>query len=126
LELIERVVTQIADKRSVDAARTVVGGLGVGGRVALIGARSLQGKVAGVLLLGTRLEDAKVQRENSPSESLHFLSVGPRESYRAFVEQLQKLGYPAVELPVPELVPSKWDTVPVDQVTDWLLSLGRI
>lgn len=126
IELVERVRSQVADKWSLDAARTVVGGLGVGGRMALIGARSLQDKAVGVLLLATPLEGVKVQRENTPSDSLHFLSVGPRESYREFLEQLQKLGYPAVDLPVPELVPSKWDTVPVEQITDWLLGLGRI
>ena len=126
IELIERVRSQIADKRSLDAARTVIGGLGVGGRLALIGARSLQDKASGVLLLATPLENVKVQQENSPSQSLHFLSVGPRETYRDLIEQLQKLGYPALELPVPELTPSKWDAVPAERITDWLLGLGRI
>lgn len=126
IELIDRVRTQIADRRPLDAARTVVGGLGVGGRLALVGARASQNKIAGVLLIGTPLDSIRIQRENSPSDSVHVLAVGPRDTYRDFIDQLTKLGYPAVDVPVPELVPSKWDTLPVDPITHWLRGLGRI
>ncbi|MGN6548107.1 MAG: PDZ domain-containing protein [Aureliella sp.] len=126
VELIDRVRSQVADRRPLDPARTVVGGLGVGGRLALIGARASQSKISGVMLIGTPLEGVKVQRENSPSDSLHVLAVGPRDSYRDFLDQLRKFGYPAVDIPVPELVPSKWETLPLEQITDWLHGLGRI
>jgi len=126
IELIERVRLQVAERRKLDKARTVIGGVGVGGRLALVGARAARGQVAGVLMLGTSLESVRIQRENSPSDSLHFLTVGQRESYRDFVEQLQKMGYPAVELPVPEFTPAKWDTLPVEAVVQWLIALGRI
>lgn len=126
IELIERVRAQIAEKRPLDAARTVVGGMGVGGRLAMIGAFASKGKVAGTLLLATPLEGVRVRRENSPSESLHYLIFGARQSYADFFEALQKGGYPSIAVPLPELVPTKWETVPVESIVGWLLGLGRI
>lgn len=126
IELVERARVQINEKRTLDASRTVVAGQGVGGRLALVAARAAKGKIAGVMTLGTPLENVKLQRENSPSDSLHMLFVGPRATYRDLLEQLQKSGFPALDIAVPELVPSKWDTVPVERITDWLLGLGRI
>lgn len=126
IELVERARVQINDNRTLDPSRTVVAGQGAGGQLALVAARAAQGKIAGVMTLGTPLESVKVRRENSPGDSLHMLFVGPRATYRDLLEQLQKSGFPALDIAVPELVPSKWDTVPVERITDWLLGLGRI
>lgn len=126
IELVDRARGQINEKRALDAGRTVVAGQGVGGRLALVAARASKGKMSGLLTIGTPMENVKLQRENSPSESLHMLFAGARESHRELLEQLQKAGYPALEIAVPELVPSKWDTVPVERITEWLLGLGRI
>jgi membrane-associated protease RseP (regulator of RpoE activity) len=126
IELVERVRGQVHEKRSLDAARTVVGGQGVGGRLALVAARASKGKINGVLTLGTPLENAKLQRENSPSDSMHFLLVGAPETFTDLVKQLQEFGYPAFSISAPELAPSKWDTTPVDRISQWLLGLGRL
>ncbi|MCC6508596.1 MAG: hypothetical protein IT423_05790, partial [Pirellulaceae bacterium] len=126
IELVERVRSQVDEKRSLEAARTVVGGQGVGGRLALVAARASKGKISGVVTLGTPLENAKLARENSPSDSLHFMMVGPQETYADLLKQLQELGFPALEMPAPELVPAKWETVPVEGINRWLLGLARL
>lgn len=126
IELVERVRETVHQKRSIDAGRTVVGGQGVGGRLALVAARVAKGKVSGVLTLGTPLENAKLSRENSPSDSMHFMMVGASETFSDLLKQLRDSGYPAQGLPVPDLAPNKWEAVPVEGIVNWLLSLGRI
>ena len=126
IELVERVRETVSQKRSIDSGRTVVGGQGVGGRLALVAARVAKGKVNGVLTLGTPLENAKLQRENSPSDSMHFLLIGAPETYSDLLKQLREFGYPAQALPAPELAPNKWEAVPVEGIVNWLLSVGRI
>lgn len=126
IELVERVRETVSQKRAIDAGRTVVGGQGVGGRLALVAARVAKGKINGVLTLGTPLENAKLQRENSPSDSMHFLLVGLTESYADLLKQLRESGYPAHGLPAPELAPNKWEAVPIEGIVNWLLGIGRI
>ncbi len=126
IELVERVRETVSQKRTIDAGRTVVGGQGVGGRLALIAARVAKGKVNGVLTLGTPLENARLQRENSPSDAMHFMLVGVPESYSDLLKQLREFGYPAQGLAAPELAPNKWEAVPVEGIVNWLMSIGRI
>lgn len=126
IELVERVREIVGEKRTIDAGRTVVGGQGVGGRLALVAARVAKGKVNGVLTLGTPLENAKLQRENSPSDSMHFMLVGLPESYSDLLKQLRESGYPSHGLPAPELGPNKWDAAPIESIVNWLLTVGRI
>ena len=126
IELVERVRETVGQKREIDLGRTVVGGQGVGGRLALVAARVAKGKINGVLTLGTPLENAKLQRENSPSDSMHFMLVGVQESYSDLLKQLRESGYPAHGLPAPELAPNKWEAVPVEGIVNWLLTVGRI
>ncbi len=126
VELIERVRTQLSEKRAIDRARTVVAGQGAGGRLALIGSRASRGKVNGILLLATPLDAVRVRRENSPTDSMYFMLVGPQGSYSEFLKQLVELGYPASSIPVPDLGPAKWDSLPVERIVNWLVQLGRI
>jgi serine protease Do len=125
VELVGRVISRVEETVPIDPAQTVVGGIGVGARLAIIGARAVKGKASGVLMLAAPLEGARVQRENSPLESLHILAVGPAEGYRDFVQQLQKLGFPALGMPA-ELTPTNWEALPRREVQDWLRGLGRI
>ncbi len=111
IELVERVRETVGEKRSIDAARTVVAGQGVGGRLAVVAARAAKGQIRGVLTLGTPLENARLQRENSPSDSLHFLLVGLPETFSELLKQLRELGYPAQSIPTPELAPNKWEAI---------------
>lgn len=126
VELVGRVITQLNESYSIDSARTVVGGMGAGARMALIGGRAAKGKVVGVIMMGTATDGIRVQRENTPLESLHFLLIGSEESYRSFLQQLTKFGFPAMGVPVPELSPSKWETVPFTEIRAWLAGIGRI
>ncbi len=106
IELVERVREVVSEKRAIDAGRTVVGGQGVGGRLALVAARVAKGKINGVLTLGTPLENAKLQRENSPSDCMHFMLVGLPESYNDLLKQLRESGYPAHESQRPNSLPT--------------------
>ncbi len=126
IELIERVRAQITEKRDIDPARTVSCGQGVGGRLALVGARASTGKIAGAVTVATSLDGVRVQQENSPSATLHFLFIGAHDAHAEFLELLQKLGFPAAEVAVPDLGPGKWEQVPMDSLLNWLVGLGRI
>jgi pimeloyl-ACP methyl ester carboxylesterase len=126
IELAERVRETVNDKRPIDIGRTVIAGQGVGGRLALIAARAAKGKVNGVLTLGTPLENAKLSRENSPSDSMNFLMVGLPDSYADLLKQLKESGYPAQGMGASELAPNKWDALPIEGIVSWLLSIGRI
>ncbi|MFO1065801.1 MAG: PDZ domain-containing protein [Pirellulales bacterium] len=126
IELVGRVIHQIDEKHSIDSARTAVAGIGAGSRLALIAARAAKDDVTGVVMIAAPLEGIRVQKENSPLETPHFLFIGAEKSYREFLKQLQKFGYPATGLPTVLATPLKWETLPVGELRDWLHGLGRI
>jgi len=125
LELAERVLGRLQTTYAVDPARIVVGGLGVGGRLALIAGGMMREKVAGVLTVGTQLPRFQVRQSNFPLQSIDYLLVGEEQSLQVAVETLHKAGFSALSLPAATTQPEKWESHPLDQMVRWLEGLAR-
>ncbi|MCR9292681.1 MAG: PDZ domain-containing protein [bacterium] len=125
LELAERVLGRLQTSYAIDPARIVVGGLGVGGRLALIAGGMMREKVAGVLTVGTQLPAFQVRQSNFPLQSIDYLLVGEEQPLQAAIEALRKAGFSALALPAAIAQPEKWDSHPMDQIARWLEGLAR-
>ncbi len=124
-QLIGRVIGKLENSYRIDPSRTAVAGLGAGGQLALVGARLQMDKIAGVMTLAARLEGLNWREPNSPLQSLKFLFAG-NDSVVEACDRLRKLGYPATPLPAPELNPGKLESLPIEQIKNWLIGLDRI
>ncbi len=125
IELAGRVVGRMEKGYSLDPAKIVFAGLGVGGRIALVAASTRPEKIRGVATLGTDLRRFQSRRPNTPLKSVDFLLVGPEDQLREPAAQLIDQGYATIVVPDTGLQPQKWETVPQSKIEFWLEGLAR-
>ena len=125
LELAGRVIGRLQKNYSIDSARLVVAGLGIGGRFALLAGTMLRDRVAAVMTIGTRLEKVVPRVANLPLQSIDFLLVGDVAMLAASAENLRGAGYCTSVLAAPGLESQKWETHPVEPIQLWLEGLAR-
>lgn len=125
LELTSRVLGRMQKGYDIDKARTVLCGLGVGGRMALASAGALRDKVAGVATINTDLNRFAKVSPNAPLQSLDFFFSGDVEALAKPVEYLRELGYAATSVDGSTVEPQKLESHPQTQLESWLESLGR-
>lgn len=123
-ELPERLIARLTQEYKLDASRTVVGGWGIGGQLALRAAIGSKKQFAAVLTIATPLRGIPIARPSMPLQTLDFLVVGGKAE--ALVEQLNLMGFVANFLNPAGLDVSKWNSVPMDAISKWLESLGHI
>jgi serine protease Do len=126
IQLASRVIGRLDNNYALDKSRTVVGGLGVGGRVALAAAAADIHRVAGVVTLGTPLPKLGLRQANSPLESLDFLLVGDERELENANRQLSDNGYAVNVVPAGDLETAQWETIPAEPIYLWLEGLGRL
>ncbi len=102
------------------------GGIGVGGRVAILAAGSDRKRVSGALLIGTELETLALRAENAPLESLQFLFAGKPDALEAAVGKLDENGFWAQIVPMTDFASGKWELIPLEPIMRWLEGLGRL
>lgn len=125
-ELAGRIITRFENRFRLDKSRTIVGGLGIGGRLGLLAASQSGQKVSGVVTIGTSLERFGLRRANSPQQTLRFLLVGENERLIPAAEQFQKAGFAANVIATDTLELQKWETIPVESIGSWLEGMGRL
>ncbi|MCA9132525.1 MAG: PDZ domain-containing protein [Planctomycetales bacterium] len=125
VELAGRVIGRLDKNYEIDKRRTVIGGLGIGGRIALAAAASELPRVAGAMTLGTELSRLGWPQSNAPLQSIDFLLAGEVKPLAAIAEQLSERGYAANVVAAAELDVGVWETLPTQQIHLWLEGLGR-
>ncbi len=125
LQLAGRVLGRMKNGYTIDKARTVLGGLGVGGRMALLAAGMQPDKISAVMTIGTDFGRLRAGSRNSPLQSIDYLLVGDSEALTAAAENLKQNGYAAEILPGNGLEPQKLETHPQEQLELWLEGLAR-
>lgn len=123
-ELPERLIARLSQEYKIDGLRTVVGGWGIGGQLAVRTALAANKQFSAVVTIGTPHRGLPLNRGSMPLQTIDFLFVGGKVA--ALVEQLNILGFVANYLNPPGLDVSKWSTVPMESITKWLESLGHI
>jgi len=126
VELAGRVMGRLGNSYQIDKSRTVLAGLGVGGRMALAAALTEGQRTAGALIVGTELSRFTWPRQNAPLQSLDFLFVGQAQRLGPIAQSLNDMGYAANTLHPNNLDVSKWDTLPTQEIQRWLEGLGRL
>lgn len=121
-----RVIGRMQKGYRIDQARTVLAGLGVGGRVALIASTTERERVSAVVAVGADLRGLQVRRGNAPMQSLEFLFVGKDETLEEPASELSDLGFGAIVLSAAAVDPQKLETLPQQQIERWLEGLGRL
>ncbi|GIW98790.1 MAG: type I deoxyribonuclease HsdR [Pirellulaceae bacterium] len=125
LELAQRTLGRLQQHYSIDPARVVVGGLGIGGRLAVLAGLSARDRVAGVLLIDTDLGQFAPRQANMPMQSVDFLLVGGASTNASAVEALRAAGYSVIEVESTAGEQKDWRIVPAEPVQLWLAGLGR-
>ncbi len=123
-ELPERLIARLSQEYKLDSLRTVVGGWGIGGQLAVRTGLAASKQFSAVMTIGTPLRGLPLNRANMPLQSVDFLFIGGKAE--ALAEQLNLLGFVANSLNPPGLDITKWSTVPMEAITKWLESLGHI
>jgi membrane-associated protease RseP (regulator of RpoE activity) len=126
IELAGRVLGRLDNNYRLDKSRTVIGGLGVGGRIALAAAANDLQRVSGVMTLGTQLSRLGWRQQNAPMQSIDFLFVGDEPQLSPTAQRLSDIGYAAEVIPAGGLNVSKWETLPSVEIRLWLEGLGRL
>jgi serine protease Do len=126
VELAGRVIGRLGNSYQIDKSRTVLAGLGVGGRMALAASLTEGQRTAGTLIVGTELSRFTWPRQNAPLQSLDFLFVGEAQRLGPIALSLNEMGYAANTLHPNNLEVSKWDTLPALDIQRWLEGLGRL
>ncbi len=126
VELASRVLGRLENAYQLDWGRTVIGGLGVGGRLGIIAAGADRQRVAGALVIGTSVGNMALRTENSPLESLQFLFAGKLAELEEPIRRLDENGFSAFSIPLNEFTPGKWELLPLEPITRWLEGLGRL
>lgn len=124
IELAARLLTRLDQEYSIDSSRIAIGGIGVGGQLALMAAVAERKRVAGVWTLGTTLRRFPLRQSSSPLETLDFLLIGDAQ-LQTVAEQLGRVGYVANSLAA-EVDASQWESVPFDALSRWLEILGYL
>jgi hypothetical protein len=125
VELTQRLLARLDQEYSIDRFRTVVGGMGVGGRLALMSGMMDNQRVAAVWTLGTQLRSFQPRQPSAPMQTLDFLFVGEKK-LENLTDQLNRMGYVANRLTSPNLDLSQWNTVPFAAMVRWLENLGQL
>lgn len=125
VELTSRLLARLDQEYSIDRFRTVVGGMGVGGRLALMSGMMESQKVAAVWTLGTPLRSFQPRQPSAPMQTMDFLFVGDKH-LDSLADQLNRMGYVANWLASPNLDLSQWNTVPFAAMVRWLENLGQL
>ncbi len=120
-----RVIGRLSNNYQLDKARTVVAGLGVGGRVALAAALMENQRVSGAMTVGTNLTRLGWPMQNAPMQSIDFLLIGEAKPLEPAAESLNKKGYAVNVQAAGSLDIGKWETLPTQVVQRWLEGLGR-
>lgn len=125
VELTQRLLARLDQEYSIDRFRTVVGGMGVGGRLALMSGMMDTQRVAAVWTLGTQLRSFQPKQPSAPMQTLDFLFVSENK-LENLTDQLNRMGYVANWLTSPNLDLSQWNTVPFAAMVRWLENLGQL
>lgn len=120
-----RVIGRLSNNYQLDKARTVIVGLGVGGRVALAAALMENQRVSGAMTVGTDLSRLGWPQQNSPMQSIDFLLIGDPKQLDPVAASLSKMGFAANVQAVNNLEIGKWETLPTPVIQRWLEGLGR-
>jgi serine protease Do len=126
VELASRVLGRLENAYQLDWGRTVIGGLGIGGRLAILAAGADRQRIAGALVIGTNVSSMALRTENSPLQSLQFLLAGKPAELEDALARLDENGFSAFAVPMAEFTPGKWELIPLEPVTRWLEGLGRL
>lgn len=126
LELAGRVLGRLNKNYEIDPRRTVIGGFGIGGRMALLAANMQPERVAGVLTMGTSLGGIRLRQSNYPLKSLDYLLVGNEGNLEPAAKALRESGYAAIVLGAQENVAKDWSALPTLKIETWLEGLGRL
>lgn len=126
VELAGRVIGRLDNTYELDKTRTVIAGLGVGGRIALAASLTESSRVSGTLVVGTELKRFRWPRENAPLQSIDFLIVGEATKVGPIAKSLSDSGYAANILSPNNLDVTKWETLPAVDLHRWLEGLGRL
>ncbi|RMF42146.1 MAG: PDZ domain-containing protein [Planctomycetota bacterium] len=125
VELGMRTLGRLQKLYPIDPQRVVLGGLGIGGRVALLAAMSAPERVTGVLTIQTNLGEFAPRQMNMPMKSLDFLLVGDAAQMQASAETLRKGGYLVTIVEGSGGDTNSWQAAPIDQLQLWLAGLAR-
>ena len=126
LELAGRVLGRLNKNYEIDPRKTVFGGYGIGGRMALLAANMQPERVAGVMLMGTKVGGFQLKQRNFPLKSLDYLLIGNEELLNPAAKQLRDGGYAATVVNAPENISKQWSALPKLQLETWLEGLGRL
>ncbi len=126
VELAGRVIGRLDKSYELDKSRTVIAGLGVGGRIALAAALTEGSRVSGAMVVGTELTRFRWPRQNAPLQSIDFLLVGEATKLSPIAKSLSTAGYAANVLSSGSIDVSKWETFPATDLHRWLEGLGRL
>ncbi len=126
IELAGRVLGRLDNSYQIDKARTVIAGLGVGGRMALAASLTESQRVSGTVVVGTELSRFGWPRQNAPLQSIDFLMIGDARQMGLIAQSLGDMGYVANLLSPNNLDVSKWETFPTIELQRWLQGLGRL
>jgi S1-C subfamily serine protease len=126
IELAGRVIGRLSNSYAIDKQRTVIAGLGVGGRIALAASLSEGQRVSGAMTISTDLSRFRWPRSNAPMQSTDFLLVGPTKTLTPVAQTLSDKGYVANVVEAGDLDLSQWDSFPTAIIRRWLEGLGRL
>lgn len=126
VELAGRVIGRLDKSYELDKSRTVIAGIGVGGRIALAAALTESSRVSGAMVVGTELARFRWPRQNAPLQSVDFLLVGEETKMSSVAKSLSAAGYAANVLGSGSIDVSKWETFPTAELHRWLEGLGRL
>ncbi len=126
VELAGRVIGRLDKQYQIDKLRTVLAGLGSGGRMALGASLMENQRVSGALAIGTDFTRFGWPRANSPMQSTDFFLVGGEKQLAPVTEKLSGMGYSVNVATTPNLELSKWETFPAQDMQLWLEGLGRL
>ncbi len=126
VELAGRVIGRLDKTYQIDKARTVIAGLGVGGRIALAAALTESSRVSGAVVVGTELSRFRWPRQNAPLQSTDFLMIGETSQMSPIAKSLSDAGYAVNAFSPNNLDVSKWETLPTVDLRRWLEGLGRL
>jgi serine protease Do len=126
VELAGRSIGRLENAYKLDPMRLVIGGIGIGGRLAIGAAAMDRQRIVGALVIGTQVNNLGLKSENSPLQSLQFLFVGKQDELQDPVNRIEANGFSANIIPMNELTPGKWEMIPLEPITRWLEGLGRL
>ena len=124
-ELASRLLARLDQQYRIDRSRTVVGGIGVGGQLAILAGLTESQRISGIFTVATRLRPFTPRQPSMPLQTLDFLFVADSPP-EPLLDQLTRLGYVAHFLAAPGMDVGKPSTIPLPSISRWLESLGQL